>query len=181
MTMKWSELMEKAAPEESRGTYAAVKFDKSTVDALHDYIQENQIPNPIAPSKMHTTLLYSRKYCPDYVAQGTISPPWSGEPLGLDVWETRGKLRDDPVKRCLVLKYKCDTLSKRHEQLMKENDATYDFPEYTPHITLSYDIGDMDIEDLPDVTKFLGTIKIVSEYGEDLDLDWGKTKATKDD
>lgn len=177
--MKLYELMETKSDE--RGTYSAVKFDKSTVDSLQDYIKENDIPNPIAASKMHTTVLYSRKYCPDYKPQGEISPPWIGTPDGLEVWETKGKLRDEPTKRCLVLKFKCDKLSQRHKDLMKEHDATYDFPDYKPHITLSYDIGDMDEKELPDVSKFLSKIKIVSEYGEDLDLDWADKKAKKDE
>lgn len=172
--------MEKLA-EDTRGTYAAVKFDKDTVDSLQDYIRENQIPNPVAPTKMHTTLLYSRKFCPDYEAQGKISPAWIGEPIGLEVWDTNGKLRDEPTKRCLVLKYKCKDLTERHEFLMDEHDATYDFPDYKPHITLSYDIGSLDEKELPDVSKFLGDIKIVEEYGEDLDLDWASKKAQKDD
>jgi len=176
--MKWSDLYEKEQTEETRGTYAAVKFDKATVDALQDYIHENNIPNGVAPGKMHTTLLYSRKYCPDYTAQGKISPPWIGTPSELDVWPTKGKNRDEPEKRCLVLKYKCTELSDRHKSLMDEHNASYDFPDYLPHITLSYDIGDLDEKELPDVTKFLGEIKIVDEYGEDLDLDWA-SKSTK--
>lgn len=168
--------MEKA--NDTRGTYAAVKFDKATVDAIQDYIDENQLPNPVAPAKMHTTVLYSRKYCPKYKAQGEILPHWTGKPIGFEVWESQGKLRDEPTKRCLVLRYECDALSDRHKELMKEHDATYDFPDYKPHITLSYDIGDIDEDELPDISKFLSKITIVEEYGEDLDLNWSD-KATK--
>lgn len=167
--LKLQEIFEAA---ETRGTYAAVKFDEDTKDAILEYIKEHDIPNPISRDKMHCTVLYSRKYCPDYEPLGKIDPPWIGEPTKFEVWESRGKLRDEEPKRCLVLKFKCDKLNERHKELMDEHDATYDFPEYKTHITLSYDIGDMDETKLPDIHKFLDVIKIVEEYGEDLDLSW---------
>ena len=158
------------------GSYAGVRFDKSTKDAIAQYMQENDIPNPIPVDKLHTTLLYSRKFLPDYTPKGKISPVWVGTPTTFDVWESKGKLRDEEPKKCLVLEYDCDKLDDRHEELMEEHGATYDFPTYKTHITLSYDIGDLDIKDLPDITDTLHKIKIVSEYGENLDLDWSKTK-----
>lgn len=166
---KKEETTEKTEP----GTYAAVRFDKATTDAIEEYLKENEIPNPLPVEKMHTTVLYSRKYCPDYKPAGKIDPAWTGKPTGFDVWESRGKLRDEEPKHCLVLEYDCEQLKARHEELMEEHEATYDFPKYKMHITFSYDIGDMDADKLP---KFTHDIKIVSEYGEDLDLDWAKKK-----
>jgi hypothetical protein len=79
------------------------------------------------------------------------------------------------------MKFKCEELNARHKELMDEHDATYDFPEYKTHVTLSYDIGDMDETKLPDVIKTIGEMKIVKEYGEDLDLDWAKNNTSKGD
>lgn len=176
--MKLFEVLEAA---ETRGTYAAVKFDDATKDAIVEYLKENEIPNPTPRDKLHCTVLYSRKYCPDYEPQGKIDPPWIGKPVKFEVWESRGKLRDEEPKRCLVLKFDCEKLVERHEELMDEHDATYDFPEYKTHITFSYDIGDMDETKLPDIRKYLGEIRIVEEYGEDLDLDWAAKNAKSDD
>lgn len=175
--MKVQELFEKQEP--TKGTYAAVKFDKSTTDALAKYISDNKIPNPIKTEKMHCTVLYSRKYCPDYEPLGEIDPPWIGKPDKLEVWESKGKLRDEAPTRCLVMKFTCEELNARHKELMDEHDATYDFPEYKTHITLSYDIGDMDEDELPSIKDAIDEIKVVSEYGEDLESDWAKTKGTK--
>lgn len=171
--MKVQDLLEQEQP---KGTYAAVKFDKATTDAVAKYIADNNLPNGLNPDKMHCTVLYSRKYCPDYEPLGKIDPPWKGTPTKLEVWESRGKGRDEEPTRCLVMKFECDQLNKRHEELMKEHDATYDFPEYKTHITLSYDIGDMDETELPDIKDTVEEIKIVEEYGEELNLDWAKTK-----
>jgi hypothetical protein len=170
--MKWEDLTEKQQAE-TKGTYAAVNFSKETTDAIKEYIKENDIPNPLSADKMHTTLLYSRKYCPDYTPLGKIDPPWKGTPTEFEVWKTRPKDGSEG-SNCLVLLFKCEELNKRHQQLMNELDATYDFPDYKTHISLSYDIGDMDWKKLPDIKKYLSEVVVVEEYGSDLDLDWAK-------
>ena len=72
-------------------------------------------------------------------------------PGEFDVWETSPT--QGAKTRCLILKIDCPELVARHKELMDEHEATYDYPVYQPHITLSYDIGDLDINDLPDVKK----------------------------
>lgn len=152
--------------EQQKGTYAGVRFDAATTNALHKYIKDNKIPNAVPPERFHTTVLYSRRYCPNYKPLGKISPPFIGVPSNLDVWKTQDG------KNALVLKYNCKDLVDRHNQLMKEHNATYDYPKYQTHITLSYDIGNLDHTTLPDVKKTISKINIVKEYGEDLDLNW---------
>ncbi len=53
---------------------------------------------------------------------------------------------------------------------MKLHDATYDFPEYIPHITLSYDLGDMPLPKLPDDMR--KEFHLSLEYVEDLKMEW---------
>ena len=167
--MKLADIITEA--KESRGTYAGTYFDADTVECIRQYIKDNNIPKPVNMSKLHTTLLYSRKYLPDYEAAGKYDEPMTGTPVELVVWETQGDENTKPAN-CLVLKYDCPELVKRHKKLMKDHGATFDYVEYTPHITLSYNIGTMDIEGLPDVKKAIPKITIVEEYGEDLHLDW---------
>lgn len=165
--------------QEAKGTYAAVSFSTETKDALLKYISDNDIPTPVPGSKLHTTLLYSRKFLSDYEPAGKIDPPLIGKPGEFEAWETNGE--NSPKTRCLVLKFKCPELEARHEELMSEHQATFDYPEYKTHITLSYDIGDMDIDDLPSITDYLKEIEIVDEYGENLDTNWAKNKGVKKD
>lgn len=169
--MKINELL----TEQTKGTYAGVRFDTATNKALHDYVRDNKIPTAVRPDRFHTTLLYSRKYLPNYKAAGKISPPWFGAPQkDFVVWETQ-----DKASKCLILKFDCPQLEKRHKELMKEHEATYDYPKYETHITLSYDIGDLDVKSLPPITDWIKKIAIVEEYQEDLDIDWAKNKGTK--
>jgi 2'-5' RNA ligase len=157
-----------------KGTYAGVKFDKDTKQSIMDYMKEAHIPNALPTSKLHTTLLYSRVECPNYKPIESVK--YVGEPDEFVVWETQG-VGGKGKARCLVLKYKCPELVKRHKELIKEHGATHDFPSFEPHITLSYDIGDMKLSSFPDVQKHLGTIHTVGEYVESLDLDWAETKS----
>ncbi len=163
---------------QKKGTYAAVEFDEQTKQKIEKYIEAHKLPNAVASSKLHTTLLYSKKHLPDYVAQGKIDPPIIGHATGLKVWPSQPD-EDGYKSNCLVMTYSCPQLVARHKELMSEHDATYDFDEYHPHITLSYDIGDMKIKDLGDVKTEIGSIVIIKEYGEELNLDWAKKNSTK--
>ena len=158
--------------EATKGSYAAVNFSKATVKRLVKFCVDNNIPNPLKPHKFHTTLLYSRKYLPDYEAQGALDEPWVGKPFRFDVWKTQPKKDGGEPSRCLVLIYKCKELEARHKKLMSDHDATYDYDNYHSHVTLSYDIGTMKIAGLVDKIGDIGNIEIVEEYGEDLQLDW---------
>lgn len=156
-----------------KGTFAGVRFSDDTKAAVEEYIKENDIPNPTPTSELHCTLLYSRRECPNYEAQGKLEPMLRGKPGAFQVWQ--GQPDDDGHEpNCLVMEFECAKLKARHQELMTEHNATFDFPEYKTHITFSYDIGEMDAKDLP---EFTGPIEMVEEYSEVLDLDWAKNNA----
>lgn len=154
--MRFKEMLEKL----NKGTYAGVRFSEDSVNKIMKIVEG--LPNPISKEDVHTTLLYSRKYLPNYEPLGDIKE--IAKVNGFKIFETQDN------KRALVLTLDCPFLINRHNELMKEHKATYDFPEYIPHITLSYDIEDRQIEDI----NFKETLELNQEYKEDLNLDWGK-------
>ena len=156
-----------------KGTYAGIRFSDETKQAVKEYIEANSIPNPTPTDKLHATLLYSRKRCPDYEAQGDLSPTLRGKPGAFQVWEGQPD-EEGHVPNCLVMEFDCAELTARHKELMKEHEATYDFPDYKTHITFSYDIGEMSKDDLP---AFEGPVELVHEYQEELDVDWAANHA----
>jgi len=172
--MKVIEIMEKKQPD---GTYAAVHFDEHTTDKLQQYIKDNKIPNGVTPSKMHCTLLYSRKHLPNFKPIGDLEHAFEGVPTKLEKWPSQPD-DDGKVSMCLVLKFDCPDLIKRHQTLMKEHDAIFDYDEYTPHVTLSYDVAGMKVKDLTDIKDAVDKISITQEYGDDLNLDWAKTSTS---
>lgn len=149
--------------KEEKGVYVAVTYNQSAQDDLLDFIKEYNIPSTLKAEDFHTTLIYSRKYADikdleDNMEDSEIV----AYPKELHVFETFDK------KRALVIKLDCSYLEERHKYLMKKYNLTYDYDEYIPHITLSYDIGNME---LPKNVKFPKFFRINSEYKEDLNLE----------
>ena len=163
--MKLIDITEK---EKKKGTYAASRFSESSKKVIAKYVKDNDIPSSPKADALHITILYSRKYLPDYEPEGTYETPLEVKPIGFDIWETQADDNGD-TKNALVLKLDSPDLIKRQKYLMDEHGATFDFDEYNPHVTFSYDVGDKKVKDLP---KFEEPLEIVEEYGEDLNLDW---------
>lgn len=166
--MKLKQLLEK---KKQKGIYAGVRFDDDTAKRIKTFIEENEIPNGVPNNKLHTTVLYSKKHLPNFKAADKYDKPLIGKPTDFDVWKSQPD-EEGNMTNCLILLYDCQQLIDRHESLMKEHNATFDYDEYNPHITLSYNIGDMSIDKLDPAD--IGDINIVKEYQEELKQDWAK-------
>ena len=174
--MKLLDVMEKKKdePEEKPGTYAGVHFDDDTVKRIKAFSIDNEIPDRLESRKIHSTLLYSKKQLPNFKALGDLDEPLVGKPSGFDVWESQPD--DDGNKsNCLILQFDCPELVSRHNDLMTQHDAEYDFDEFKPHVTLSYNIGDFDVSKLN--AEDIGDINIATEYQEELNIGWAKDEA----
>jgi len=170
--MKLDEIRINEDNSDSKGTYAGVRFCEDTVNRIKTFVEENEIPQPVPDEKMHSTILYSRKHLPNYEAAGDFEEPFEGIPTEFDLWESQPD-EEGNKSNCLVLQYDCDPLVERHQSLMDEHEATFDFEEYKPHVTLSYNVGDLDLSNLN--PSDVGPINVVSEYSEDLNVDWAKS------
>ena len=149
--------------KEQKGLYVAVKYNQSAGDDLLDFIKKYNIPSTMKSEDFHTTLINSRK-CADIqdLDDDMGDSEIGAKPTELHVFETFDK------KRALVIKLDCPYLLERHKYLMQKYNLTYDYNEYIPHITLSYDIGEMEI---PKDVKFLEFFRIQAEYQEELNLE----------
>lgn len=142
-----------------KGTYAGAKFTDSTLDLIEEIQRSLNLFDPVPRDKLHTTICFSRvkvPFIPNIVERQI------GNTGNLKVFKTQ------TGKRALVLAIESDYLHERFKYAMALG-ATYDFPDYQPHITLSYDIGVMEI---PDKSFSGNPVEISTEYVEDLDLDW---------
>lgn len=153
------------------GTYAKLHFISASADLLVELCQKARVPHPVPKNKLHVTLLYSRKHLPNY--EPDLHGRHIASPLGFDVWKSNGE--NGAVTNCLVMKLDCSTLVERHLQLMKEHEATFDYPVYEPHVTLSYDIGEYDLEQIVR-TKWPSILLLAGERKSDLDLTWTPDK-----
>lgn len=109
---------------------------------------------------MHVTIAFSREPV-DWMKMGES---WSDKVEiaagGARIMEQFGQAR--------VLLFASSELSWRHEG-MKREGATWDHPEYQPHITISYD---PDAPDLGDVEPYKGKIILGPEIFEEVKEDW---------
>lgn len=140
------------------GVYVVVLPDDKTNKSLQEYQSQN-LQNENVNTKLHSTLIYSAKPQKEKViCSNTVH---NAKFDGFDLFG------DD--KNILVMKLKCKSLSDRNEELTNDYGFISDYDSYNPHITLAYDVKDMNLEDLP---KFEGDIVLTNEYAEDLDEDW---------
>jgi hypothetical protein len=137
--MRFAEIMEDSEPK--NGLYVCVKFDKQTVKDLSKFVDDFKIKNPIVPSRYHTTIVYSKKPL-FWRAEHDIGH--EAKATGWEVWEDH-----NTKKPVLVLHLESSYLRTRFDLAMSRG-ASYDFPEYNPHISFSYDAGEgFDVESLP--------------------------------
>jgi 2'-5' RNA ligase len=152
------ELMKQKQP-----TYVAVKLDKAGIDQILKIAQG--LDNKINARDIHITVAYSRTPI-SLTALGVLEPPVRVRPKHYSIFNTQ------TGEKCLVLEVESEGLVARHNEIMKEYGASYDFPVYKPHITLSYNCGvGFDLKTLPDV-KTLTDFKAVEEYAMTLDVEY---------
>ena len=157
-----------------RGTYYGARPTKQTCESILDFMSDNKIPNPLAEKVMHVTVIYSRVWCAAK-ALGDLDPNWEGQFHAYNVWPTTPEDDEEPTS-CLTLGFNCPEMHKRHHDLRKEG-ATHDFPDFKPHVTLSYDVGnDYDHHGL---SHYLGPLAFHQEFSEPLNLNFVKTKVNK--
>lgn len=75
-------------------------------------------------------------------------------------------------KGAVVLLFASSELSWRHEDMVR-NGASDDFPEYQPHVTITYQGSDIDLDK---VEPYRGKLEFGPEIFEELDEDWASKK-----
>ena len=158
------------APED--GTFAGLHLYGQDAQRLHQFALENEIPNPEPADRLHVTVVFSRKYIPDFKPLGKLKSPMRGMPI-------EARIFGEGDERALVIVLDAPEVVARHKYVMDHyEEATYDHDEYIPHVTLSYNAGDFDPETL-DVSS-IGMVTLVEEYTSDIDPDWSGTWKTLD-
>ena len=116
--------------------------------------------------ELHVTVTYSRSPV-DWMKMGET---WTGKDGELVV-EPGGARIVEPLgdKGAVVLLFASSQLSWRHEE-MKREGASFDFPEYQPHVTITY--AKPEGLDLAAVEPFRGALRFGPEIFQELDTDY---------
>ncbi len=111
--------------------------------------------------ELHVTIAYSRTPI-DWMKVGQT---WNGEELKVSAGGPRLVER---YGEAVVLLFASDELRWRHQEI-REAGASWDHPEYQPHVTFTWNAGDVD---LAEVEPYNGPLLFGPELFEPVDEDW---------
>lgn len=128
--------------------------------AIRDWAKAQGFKTILEPDDMHVTIAYSKA-----PVDWDLVEPQGGK---LRVAGGRRTVETLGDKGAIVLRFESDTLKDRWG-VFCSNGATWGFPGYLPHVTISYDPGEVE---LPSVEPFMGRLDFGPEIFEPLDEDW---------
>ncbi|NTG07140.1 anti-CBASS protein Acb1 family protein [Rhizobium rhizogenes] len=153
---------QQAADAAPRSLYVSRKVTNAT--DIIAWAKAQGFKTTLPADELHVTVMYS-----------PVAVDWMQ--AGQDAWNDDGTLTIPPggprvVSRfgqgAVVLEFSSAALSWRHEEL-KRIGAEPTYPEYAPHITITYEPGDVDINK---VEPYRGAIKLGPEIFAELKSDW---------
>ncbi|TAA11292.1 DUF1073 domain-containing protein [Pseudoxanthomonas winnipegensis] len=129
------------------------------------WAKEQGFETTLPADDLHVTIAYSRDPV-DWMKAGS---DWaSGEDGRTTIKPGGARLVEKFGGGAVVLLFNSSELSWRHETI-KEAGASWDWPEYQPHITITYQPGSLDLEK---VEPYRGAIELGPEIFEPLDESW---------
>lgn len=137
----------------SRGIFVGVRFDDKSIRNILNYAKQIGIKNPVKKEDLHCTLIASR-IAVDYEPSSKIK-----------AFALVKCLRE--LNRCIVLELESEELKARHEALRLQFGMMSDFGCFIPHITLSYEPQEIDIQ-LFNAMFAEFEVCAVSEYVEEM-------------
>ena len=158
--------VEAAGVKGKRPTYAQRKV--LNAQAIIDWAKSQGFEKTLPAEDMHVTIAYS-KTAMDPLAVGNQSPAYQKGVITGKAGREVAPLGDEGA---IVLKFASPVLSTRWAQFNKAG-ASWDYEGYQPHVTITYDAGDVD---LSKVQPYLGPIELGPELVEALDDSPGTPK-----
>lgn len=151
-----------------------VRRDVVNADEIIKWAKAQGFKTTLPAGEMHVTVTFSRVPV-DWMKMGqayTYGPSDSDRAKGeIVIGEGGPRLVDelgDPAKPAIVLLFASSELTWRHEDMIR-NGASWDYYEYQPHITITYEPGDVDIDT---VEPYRGKIALGPEIFEEVKEDW---------
>lgn len=140
-----------------------VRRDLLNGEDLVKWAKANGFDKTLTADDMHVTVLYSKTP----VDPLKMGESWSSdEDGGLTIRAGGPRALERFNEGAVVLQFASSSLSYRHEDMVR-NGASHDWPEYLPHVTISYE-GPKELPAVP----YQGELRFGPEIFEDLDEDW---------
>jgi len=125
------------------------------------WAKANGFPTTLAPADMHVTIAFSR----DVVDWSTLAPRTDSVQVaaGERSLEVLGIEKD-----AVVLRFASNELAARWQEF-KDAGASWDWPGYKPHITISYNGKDVDLDK---IAPYAGPLHFGPEVFAEVKEDW---------
>jgi hypothetical protein len=149
--------------EHRDGTYVSATLCDEDKETLYNWVTSNGISDPLNKDEYHVTVIYSRTPCPE-AANYDYNTPITGNITGWKIFEAG-------IGRCLVAHIESEQLQTINADLQRNYGATSDFPEYIPHITVSYSYEGTIPDNYPAIK-----VKFDKVISKGLDVNWRPTK-----
>jgi hypothetical protein len=147
------------------GTYVGIQYNKDSITSLVRLQHILGLKNPVSNVKFHTTLVYHRGLI-DFEIIDSMKVYLRGYRLGV--------LKSKDGNNCVVLYVKNheeDTYLMDRFNYSLNQGAIWDYDEYRPHITLSYDEKNIDtplIQYLLDKKDLNIMVVAINEFKKDI-------------
>jgi hypothetical protein len=130
------------------------------------WAKANGFESTLPAADMRVTILYSKRPV-DPMAMGET---WVGNDKGeLRIKPGGPRALEQFEGGAVVLQFASWELQSRHDQMVREG-ASHDYPEYLPHVTLTYEAPDG--LDLATVLPYTGELRFGPEIFAPIDEDW---------
>ncbi len=113
------------------GTYASLKLSKESAKKLAIAATKCGIDNIVPESEFHCTVVYSHKPLPE-LENWTLKLPTTASIKAWQIFPQK-----DKEEKALVLLLEAPKIVNLWKRIRKDLEATWDFDEYLPHITIS--------------------------------------------
>ncbi len=143
--------------EEEKSLYVCRKLKNA--DELIEWAKGQGFKKTLPADDMHVTIVYSKK-----------KMDWFSVPDGFDSYQN--EYDDDrsvePLGEAVVLKFTSTDLSARWKEF-RDAGASWDYPSYMPHISITYDPGDVDLDN---IEPYTGLLEFGPEEFTEVKSDW---------
>lgn len=156
---------------DSRPRSLYVRRDMQNADAVIAWAKAQGFKTAVTPDQMHVTIAFSRAP----VNWMKIRQDYSSEKNGGMVIPPGGPRQIEKLGRATTLLFVSTWLSWRHESI-RQAGASWDFEEYQPHVTITWQ---EDTPRLEDIEPYRGEIVLGPEIFEEVQEDWS-SRVTED-
>lgn len=134
--LSWLEFLMEARKAQE-GLYVSLLPSEESRTQLADWLKENKIPNAVAKDEFHLTVVYSRSPVKNQ-SVSEFELPAKGVFKNWEIFPTQ------KGTKVLVLRTHCFMAQFVHV-IFAGRGASYDFPEFKPHVTVALDYEGDDV------------------------------------